>query len=61
MSVCCEYCVLSGTSLCDGQIPRSEDSYRSSCVSEYDHEALTMRWSRPTRAVHPWGGREVSQ
>jgi hypothetical protein len=28
MSVSCECCVLSGTGLCVGLIPRSEDSYR---------------------------------
>jgi hypothetical protein len=28
MSVCCECCVLSGTSLCVGLITRPEDSYR---------------------------------
>jgi hypothetical protein len=27
LSVCFECCELSGTSLCDGPIPRSEDSY----------------------------------
>ena len=28
MSVSCEFCVLSGISLCDGPIPRQEGSYR---------------------------------
>ena len=28
MSVCCEYCVLSGRGLCDELITRPEDSYR---------------------------------
>jgi len=29
MSVCCEYCVLSGRGLCDGLITRLEESYRA--------------------------------
>ena len=28
ISVCCEYCVLSGRGLCEGLIPRPEESYR---------------------------------
>jgi hypothetical protein len=32
MSVCCECCVLSGRGLCDGLIPRPEESYRVWCV-----------------------------
>jgi hypothetical protein len=28
MFVCCEFCVLSGTGLCDGLITRPEESYR---------------------------------
>jgi hypothetical protein len=28
MFVCCECCVLSGRGLCDGPIPRPEESYR---------------------------------
>jgi hypothetical protein len=32
MSVCCECCVLSGRGLCDGPIPRAEESYRLWCV-----------------------------
>ena len=28
MSVFCEYCVLSGIGLCNGPIPRPEESYR---------------------------------
>jgi len=32
VSVSCECCVLSGTSLCDGPITRPEDSYRVWCV-----------------------------
>ena len=26
--VCCEWCVLSGSGLCDGPIPRPEESYQ---------------------------------
>ena len=32
MSVCCEYCVLSGRGLCDELITRPEESYRLWCV-----------------------------
>ena len=32
MSVCCEYCVLSGRGLCDRPITRPEESYRLWCV-----------------------------
>jgi hypothetical protein len=32
MSVCCECCVLSGRGICDGLIPRPEESYRVWCV-----------------------------
>ena len=28
MSVCCECCMFSGSGLCDGQVPRPEESYR---------------------------------
>jgi len=33
-SVSCEDCVLSGRGLCDGIIPRKEDSYRMLYVTE---------------------------
>jgi hypothetical protein len=36
MFVSCECCVLSGRGLCDGPIPRPEESYRLWCVSECD-------------------------
>jgi hypothetical protein len=36
MSVSCESCVLSGRGLCDGPIPRPEESYRLWCVSQCD-------------------------
>jgi hypothetical protein len=32
MAVYCDCCVLSGRSLCDGPIPRPEESYRLWCV-----------------------------
>ena len=39
MSVCCEYCVLSGRGLCDELITRPEESYRLWCVDVCDLEA----------------------
>jgi hypothetical protein len=36
MFVFCECCVLSARGLCDGPIPRPEESYRLWCVSECD-------------------------
>ena len=38
MDVCCECCVLSGRSLCDGLITRPEESYRLWCVVVCDLE-----------------------
>jgi hypothetical protein len=32
MSVCCDCCVLSGRGLCDGLVPRPEESHRVWCV-----------------------------
>jgi hypothetical protein len=49
MYVCCECCVLSGRSLCNGLITRLGQSYRV-CMSQYDREASIMRSSWPT-----WG------
>ena len=46
MSVCCECCVLSGTGVYDGPIPRPEEYYR---VGYVDFEASTARRTRPTR------------
>jgi hypothetical protein len=40
MFVYCECCVLSGRGLCDGLIPRPEESYRLWCVVVCDHEHL---------------------
>ena len=38
ISVCREYCVLSGRGLCDGLITRPEESYRLWCVVVSDLE-----------------------
>jgi len=43
MFVCCEYCVLSGTSLCDGLITRPEESYRLWRVVVCDKETSKTR------------------
>jgi hypothetical protein len=48
MSVSCEFCVLSGTGLCDGPIPHPEESYQLWCVSVCDLETLSMRRLKPT-------------
>jgi len=48
MSVCCEYCVLSGRGLCDGLITRPEESYRLWCVVVCDVETSWMRRHWPT-------------
>jgi hypothetical protein len=45
MSVSCECCVVSGRGLCDGLVPRPEESYRVSCV-----------WSVWSWSVQKWGG-----
>lgn len=52
MSVCCECCLLSCRGLCDGPIPRSEESYRL-CVSVIrfnsnilDLQRVGRKWSR---------------
>jgi len=43
MFVCCEYCVLSGRSLCDELIARREESCRLWCVVVYDMATSRMR------------------
>jgi hypothetical protein len=57
MSVSCECCVLSGRGLCDGLVPRPEESYRLWCVSNAqmcDHETSTKRGGPgPYTAVEP--------
>ena len=47
--VSCECCVLSGSGICDGPIPRPEKSYRMWCVIVYDLETSRMR--RPWPAL----------
>ena len=46
-------------------VRRADHSFRRSSTdlgaSKGDREVSTMRWSRPTRAVEPWGWREVSE
>jgi hypothetical protein len=47
MFVSCECCVLSGRGLCDGPIPRPEESYGLWCVSECD-QVKNQKPSTPT-------------
>jgi hypothetical protein len=56
MYVCCECCVLSGRGLCDGLVPRPQESYRLWCVSNVcDHETSTKRGDPGTYgAVEPY-------
>jgi len=49
MSVCCECCVLSGSSLGDALNTRPEESYRLRCVVVCDLETSRMR--RPWPAL----------
>ena len=42
-SVSCKYCVLSGKCLCDGPIPRPEESYRLWCVIVCDLNTSSKR------------------
>ena len=54
MSVCCECCVFSGRGLCDGPIPRPDDSYWVCCVVLCDLETSWIRRLWPTGgAVKP--------
>ena len=53
MFVSCECCVLSGRGLCDGPIPRPEESYRCG-VSGCHRKGLIMRRPWPTGAVATW-------
>jgi len=51
MSVSFECYMMSGRVFCDGPITHPEESYRVCVfVSECDHETLTRRKSRSTRA-----------
>jgi len=51
MFVYCEYCVLSGTGLCDGLITRPEESYRMWRVVVCDQETSKMRRLKPTTGL----------
>jgi hypothetical protein len=61
MSVSFTAFVLSGRGLCDGPIPRPEESYRVWCVSVCDREASIMRRPWPTGgAVAPLKKMKIS-
>jgi hypothetical protein len=47
MSVCCECCVLSGRGLCDGLVPRPEESYWVWCVWSVIVKRRKMTRPRP--------------
>jgi hypothetical protein len=53
----CECCVLSGRGLCDGLVPRPEESYRMWCVSKNSVivKPRKMRRSRPPRGGRATG------
>jgi hypothetical protein len=51
--------VLSGRGLCDGPIPRPEESYRLWCVSECDREASIMKRPWPPRGCCAIGKKSV--
>ena len=44
MFVCCECCVLSGRGLCDGPIPRPEESYRLWLCDQVKNNPLHLTW-----------------
>jgi len=48
---CCECCVLSGRSLCDGLITRPEESYRIWCVVVCDQETSKTRRLKPATGL----------
>ena len=54
MSVCCEYCVLSGRGLCDELIIRPEESYRLWCVVVCDLETTKILVNKE-EAKAQWG------
>jgi len=56
MSVCCDYCVLSGRGLCDALITRPEESYRLWRVVVCDLETLRMSRPRPALGRSATGG-----
>jgi hypothetical protein len=52
----CTVFVLSGRGLCEGPIPRPEESYRLWCVSECDRDDSTLMRPWPTGGCGPhWG------
>ena len=51
MSVCCEWCVLSGRGLCDGLITRPEKSYRLWRVVVCDQETSKTRRLKPATGL----------
>jgi hypothetical protein len=51
MFVRCEYCVLSGTGLCDGLIARPEESYRPWRVVVCDQETSKTRRLKPVTGL----------
>jgi len=62
MSVCCDYCVLSGRGLCDELITRPEESYRMWCVVVCELETSWMRRPWPTgdcRARHKQTNKQI--
>ena len=61
MFVCCECCVLSGRSLCDGLITRSEESYRLWRVVVCDLETSKEEAKGRYRAVENTTNRFVTQ
>jgi hypothetical protein len=57
MSVSCECCVLSVRGLCDGLVPRPEESYRVWCVLKcVIVKPRKMRRPRPPRGCRTIGG-----
>ena len=57
MSVSCVCFVLSGRDLCDGPIPRPEESYRLCCVIVCDLETSRMRRPWPALGCYALGER----
>jgi hypothetical protein len=55
MSVACECCVLSGRGLCDGLVPRPEESYGVWCVLSVFVKPRQMRRPRPPRGCRAIG------
>jgi hypothetical protein len=51
MFVCCKCCVSSGRGLCDGLIPRPEESYRLWCAFVCDLETSKMRRLKSTSGL----------